>query len=62
MEMTMTTRHLVVTNGDDPLTAPIVDYLVRTYALAKTDIKRVQLDSQVGDVQTITVTLMVREG
>lgn len=52
-------RHLVVTNGEDPLTQPIVAYLRRKYNMDPKDIRRVQLDSEAGQPQTITVTLLI---
>jgi hypothetical protein len=52
----------VVTTGKDPLTRPILDYLDRTYGIPATDIRSLDLHSQAGGVQTVTVTLMVRKG
>ena len=50
----------IVTNGQDPLTKPIIDYLTDRYGLPADDIQRVQLDSTISDVQRIIVTLIVR--
>jgi hypothetical protein len=52
----------IVTNGQDPLTKPIMDYLTDRYGSSlAADIRRVQLDSTVSDVQRIIVTLLVRD-
>lgn len=51
----------VVSDGQDPLTAPLVDYLDRQYGIPLSHIRRVQLDSEVGNVQTVTVTLLVQK-
>jgi hypothetical protein len=54
-------RTVVVTDGRDPLTAPIVDYLERRYGPGITaDIVGLVLNSHVSEVQTLTVTLRVR--
>jgi hypothetical protein len=53
-------RHVVTKNGDDPLTAPIVEYLAREYGMDPADMRRVELISEVGDLQLLVVTLMVR--
>lgn len=53
-------RHIVIKNGDDALTAPIVAYLEQNYGIEPADIKSVALVSEVGDVQLLTVTLMVK--
>jgi hypothetical protein len=55
-------KHVVVRDGLDPLTKPILDYLERVYGMPATDVKSVALDSEVGQVQLITVTVMVRQG
>lgn len=52
-------KRLIVANGEDELTAPIVDYLERQYGIPKDHIRKVQLDSEVGRPQFITVTLFV---
>jgi hypothetical protein len=52
---------LVVDTGDDPLTAPIVEHLQREYNIPKDHIRRVQLDSEVGSPQLVTVTLYVHK-
>lgn len=53
-------EHVIVTTGDDQLTKPMLDYLNRTYGIPARDIKALNLDSEVGQVQILTVTLMVR--
>lgn len=53
-------RHVVITNGDDPLTKPIMDYLDSLYGIDPADVRAVELRSEVGAPQLITVTLMVR--
>jgi hypothetical protein len=52
-------KHLVVSNGQDPLTKPIIDYLIETYGIPPKDIRCVTLISRVGDVQVIDVELAV---
>ena len=53
----MSTR--IVTNGQDPLTTPVLDYLIESYGIDPAHIRRLQLDSPAGAPQTITVTLEV---
>jgi hypothetical protein len=53
-------KYVEVRDGLDPLTKPILDYLERIYGMPSVDVKAVALDSEVGRVQLITVTLMVR--
>jgi hypothetical protein len=48
----------VVGNGKDPLTRPALEYLEALGVPAR-HIRRIRLDSPVGDYQTITVTLFV---
>jgi hypothetical protein len=55
----MSTR--IVTNGQDPLTKPIMDYLTDRYDIPLDHICGVRLDSHVNDVQTVTVILTVQE-
>jgi hypothetical protein len=50
---------IVVTNGQDPLTKPSLEYLISHYGIPASDIKAITLHSPVGDVQTLTVTLLV---
>ena len=52
--------NVLVRDGKDPLTSPILQYLIGL-GIDQTDIVRVLLDSQFGMVQTVTVTLMVRD-
>jgi hypothetical protein len=49
---------VVISDGQDPLTKPALDYLARL-GVPTGHIRRIQLDSPHGDVQTITVTLLV---
>lgn len=49
----------IIRDGLDPLTRPALDY-VTALGVPATDIKSIRLDSAVGTVQTITVTLLVR--
>jgi hypothetical protein len=51
-------RHIVIKNGDDALTAPIVAYLRSQYGMDPADIKSVALVSEVGQPQLLTVTMM----
>jgi hypothetical protein len=54
-------RPVVVTlYGQEGLVAPAMDYLL-DLGIPAEDIKRVQLDAPNGDVQTVTVTLLVRK-
>lgn len=54
--------HLVVKVGDDPLSAVVLDYLRLVYGPEMiNDIRGFNLTSHVGDVQTLQVTLMVRD-
>lgn len=48
----------VVRDGQDALTKPALDYLTGL-GIPATSIRRIELDSPVGDVQTVRVTLMV---
>lgn len=48
----------IVTDGRDPLTGPVLDYLERL-GVPAAHVKRIELDSAVGDVQTVRVTLIV---
>ena len=54
-------RPLVVTDGNDPMTRAILDYLDRMYGIPAQHVKSLNLSSQHGDVQMLTVTLMVQE-
>ena len=49
----------IVSNGLDPLTKPSIDYLALKYGIPAKDVQRVQLDSEVGQAQILTVTLLV---
>ena len=49
----------IITDGTDPLTGPLIDYLADKYGMPATEIRRLQLDSPVGGAQTLTVTLLV---
>lgn len=55
-------KYVIVTNGDDPLTAPPMAYLAAMYGIPPEDIKALVLTSEAGEVQTLAVTLMVRSG
>ena len=55
----MGNKHLIVENGLDPLTRPILEYLERTYGIPAQDIRSLALDSSVSEIQLVTVTLMV---
>lgn len=48
----------VVTDGQDALTRPALDYVTSLGVPARM-IQRIELDSPVGDVQILRVTLMV---
>jgi hypothetical protein len=50
---------VVIRNGDEGLNAKALDYLLQL-GVPREDVQRVVLDSRVGDVETITVTLLVR--
>jgi hypothetical protein len=52
-------KRLVVTDGQDPLTKPILDYLDAWYGIPHGDIRAITLESATGDVQLVTVTLLV---
>ena len=53
--------HRIIRDGQDPLTEPILDYLEYRYGDQITpDIRRVQLDSEIGSPQIITLELYVR--
>jgi hypothetical protein len=54
----MPIKRVIISDGQDPLTKPALDYLVRL-GVPTDHVKRIQLDSPHGDVQTITVTLLV---
>lgn len=60
--MTQPEEYRVVTDGKDPLTTRILNYLDRTYGIPAKDITAVALESEVGQPQLLTVTLMVRKG
>lgn len=51
-------KPVIVTTGDDPLTAPVMAYLERI-GVPRGLVRRVELVSPVGDVQLVTVTMMV---
>jgi len=53
-------KHRVVMDGQDPLTRPVLEYLDGTYGIPSEDIRAVTLESRTGDVQVVTVELMVR--
>jgi hypothetical protein len=48
----------IVKDGQDPLTKPALDYVTGLGVPANL-IRRIELDSPHGDVQTVRVTLMV---
>lgn len=50
----------IIKDGQDPLTRPIIDYLATTYGMPEQHIKSVQLISEVGAPQIITLTLLVQ--
>lgn len=52
-------RMQVVRDGRDPLTGPCLEYL-ESLGVPAADVKRIELDSTIGDVQLLTVTLIVR--
>lgn len=51
----------IVTDGLDPLTRPALDYLVSEYGIDPAHINKIVLTSLYGDVQMITVTLLVQQ-
>ncbi len=55
-------EYVVVSDGQDLLTERILDYLDRTYGMPAKDIRAVALQSEAGQLQLLTVTLMVRKG
>jgi hypothetical protein len=52
----------IVTDGEDPLTKPVLDYLAFTYGIPRGDIRALIVESEVNRPQLITVTLLVRKG
>jgi hypothetical protein len=51
-------RELVVLDGQDPITRPVLRYL-QCLGVPARDIRRIEVDSEVGQPQLITVTIMV---
>jgi hypothetical protein len=49
----------IVTDGKDPLTKPVLDYLAAKYGMAPDDVLDLVLHCPVHDVQTVQVTLTV---
>lgn len=51
----------IVTDGLDPLTRPALDYLVSEYGIDPAHINKIVVTSLYGDLQMITVTLLVQD-
>lgn len=51
---------VVISDGRDFLTRNALEYLDSTYGIPADDIRAIDVYSEVGQIQTITVTLMVR--
>ena len=49
----------VVTDGKDPLTKPVLDYLAAKYGMQAEGIRALELQCSPGDVQVIKLTLLV---
>jgi hypothetical protein len=54
-------KHVIVTDGQDFLTRPALEYLDSTYGIPAEDIRSLEIYSEANQAQTITVTLFVRD-
>lgn len=50
---------VIVMDGKDPLTKPVLDYLKRAYGIPAGHVQAIQLHSGVGQVMTVEVTLVI---
>lgn len=53
-------KRVIITDGMDSLTQPAVSYLAEMYGIPADHIRRIVVDSEVGQPQTIEVTLYVQ--